>query len=192
MKRLIILFVIQILFWGSLSAQRITEFSEYDFLFEKRPFGRLFSDTLKKPNLDNAFTLSNPFQSDPKKKILTRNDSIYFKKLPLKELNAKRDGLSNVEFKYTLPAKPLFYISLWDYSPKPMLDKRSLFYNPLERKSRDSQDLRYLWSGDITHFRETGYSGNYPGQQKPVYKIYFVRNGKKIKGFGIELLDDDR
>ena len=191
MKHLIALLAVQLLFWGSLSAQRITEFSEYDFSFEKRPFDRLFSDTLKKTNFDNAFTLSNPFQPDPKKKILTRNDSIYFKKLPLKEPNAKRDGLSDVDFKHKLPAKPLFYISLWDYSPKPMLDKRSLFYNPLERKSRDLQDLRYLWSGDITHFREIGYSGNYPGQQKPVYKIYIVRNGKKIQGFGIELLDDN-
>ncbi len=48
MKHLIALLAVQLLFWGSLSAQRITEFSEYDFLFEKRPFGRLFSDTLKK------------------------------------------------------------------------------------------------------------------------------------------------
>lgn len=192
MKRLIILFVIQLLFWGPLSAQRITEFSEYDFLFEKRAFGRLFADTLKKPNFDNTFTLNNLFQSNPEKKIQTRSDSICFKKLPLKELNTKWNKSPDIDFKYTAPTRPWFYISLWDYSPKPMLDKRSLFYNPLERKSRDSQDLRYLWSGDITHFRETGYSGNYPGQQKPVYKIYFVRNGKKIKGFGIELLDDDR
>ena len=84
----------------------------------------------------------------------------------------------------------MLYISLLDYSSKPVLDRYSHFYNPFDR-NRNSRDLKYLWSGGATNFKETGYSGNFTNHTKPMYLLHLVRDGNKIKGFALELLDDD-
>ena len=47
MKRVFILLVIQIIFLGVLSAQKMTRSSEYDFYAKKKLWGRLFLDSVR-------------------------------------------------------------------------------------------------------------------------------------------------
>ncbi|WP_320913710.1 hypothetical protein [Butyricimonas paravirosa] len=193
MKRVFILLVIQIIFLGVLSAQKMTRSSEYDFYAKKKLWGRLFLDSVRlkeQKEIYFSFSRDSTLKLVSAKDIFTRGDSIYLNKLTLNKFDVNLDLFPRVDFKYTLPVKPLLYISLLDYSSKPVLDRYSHFYNPFDR-NRNSRDLKYLWSGGATNFKETGYSGNFTNHTKPMYLLHLVRDGNKIKGFALELLDDD-
>lgn len=190
MKRLIILLVIQFFFFGVLFAQKIIRFSEYDSLLKKKSWKSLSLDTARLKKQKELYFLSSDstLKLLPRNEVFTRGDSIYLNKLARKKFDLNLNLLPVINLKYALPVRPLLYFSLLDYSSKPTFDRFSRFYNPFDKNSRD---LQYLWSGGVTCLKEIGYSGNFHDQSKPKYLIHIIRDGKKIKGFGLEVFDDD-
>ncbi len=191
MKRFVMICVIQSLIMGSLHAQQMKDSIENGFLFKKKFFFEKFLDTSKLKMQKNFFIPSfrdSTFTSKLKKESLTRRDSFYLQRLALHKFDLNPSILININVKYTPQVTPFLYFSLLDYTCKPVMDRVSRLDHPFDKSPRD---LHYLWSGGVSHFRETGYSANYFDQSKPAYLIYIVRDGKKIRGWGIESLDDD-
>ncbi|OUN66455.1 hypothetical protein B5G13_08415 [Butyricimonas sp. An62] len=124
----------------------MTRSSEYDFYAKKKLWGRLFLDSVRlkeQKEIYFSFSRDSTLKLVSAKDIFTRGDSIYLNKLTLNKFDVNLDLFPGVDFKYTLPVKPLLYISLLDYSSKPVLDRYSHFYNPFDR-NRNSRDLKYL------------------------------------------------
>ena len=186
MKHIIFICVISFLIPVYLPAQTKANKGDRDLKTEKSLLQKHFSDKTKYNYLKKSprVTLRDSFSLDKTFRMqFSAVNSMYLNNLARHKFDIDLNRVDpKVDFSFKLPPKPVYYFSVYDYTPSYTFKRYSPSDCPLDRSPRD---LYFSCSGNMIHFTRIGYSGAYIGNSTPAYFIQFFRKDKRIVGFDI-------